>query len=161
MGRKIIMRGKGAQYVEIRAAGAAPGDDGREIVMEGDSVCYKEMAGVATVQEKTVVTEITTASPKHTPTLPDSLATAVAQVYWQRLKDAGFVDDDCMLLSTTTRLQTWYIAELFAEKLNVKRKWKLFQDFWNIKNLAQYKLRSQDIGELPARHEEIERIFGI
>lgn len=157
MSRKITMRGDRAQYVEMRAQ-AVP-DDGREIVMEGNNVCYKEMAGVATVEEQTIVAAAT-ATTKKVAALPDSLATAAAQIYWQRLKDAGFVDDNCMLLDTTTRQQTWVIAEMFAEKLKLENtKWKLFQDFWKIRNLAQDKKHSQEYGMPIPRLKDIAAVF--
>lgn len=43
MGRKITMRGMNAQYIEHRAADAAP-DNEREIIMEGDEAVYQEYA---------------------------------------------------------------------------------------------------------------------
>ncbi len=82
-----------------------------------------------------------------------------AIVYWERLKKKGFVDSECRLLSTTTRQQAMYIADLFAEKLNLTSKWKPFEQFWNIKNLAQEKYHFQEIGKSPARAKEIDAIF--
>lgn len=43
MGRKITMTGRNAQYIEHRAANAAPDND-REIRMEGDEAVYQEYA---------------------------------------------------------------------------------------------------------------------
>ena len=65
-----------------------------------------------------------------------------------------------MLLSTTSRQQAWVIAEMFAEKVKKDNmKWKLFQDFWNIRNLAQERNYSKASGLLPPRYNEIVRIF--
>lgn len=156
MNRTIEMTGRNLVYEEVRSGSVA--DDGRKVVMDGDNVRYKETVGVATVEEQTVVAEVEETATAGT--LPECLATEQALRYWQRLREAGFVDLSGQLLSTTTRLQAWYIAEQFAEKLDVKSvKWKLFQSFWNIKNLAQYKVRSQDSGKLPTRHEEIDKVF--
>ena len=166
MSRKIVMRGSSVQYKEMRAQ-ATP-DDGREILMEGDSVCYNEMDGVSAVEENTLVAAVkeytvlpeTTATARQTTPLPECLATAAAKVYWQRLKDAGFVDENCMLLSTTSRQQAWVIAEMFAERVKKDNmKWKLFQDFWNIRNLAQERNYSKASGLLPPRYNEIVMIF--
>lgn len=149
MARKITMRGDQAQYIERRAKDMP--DDDREIVMEGEHARYREYADVETAKVKAAAAGIA---------IPDMLATAVAQNYWQRLREAGFVDENCMLLQTTTRQQTWYIAELFAEKLQlVGVKWKPFQDLWNIRNLAQEKKHAQDTGLLPTRHEDIDAVF--
>ena len=150
------MAGKNLRYEERRSGRTA--DDGREIVMEGDNVCYKETAGVEEIEELTVTEEVDVAEVGGV--LPACLATERALVYWQRLREAGFVDQSGQLLGTTTRLQAWYIAELFAEKMGVENvKWKLFQGLWHVRNLAQYKVRSQDSGKLPARHKEIDEIF--
>ena len=89
----------------------------------------------------------------------DVLSSAEARKYWQRLKERGFVDGKCQLLPDTTRKQAMYIAELFSEKLNMKAKWKPFQDLWGISNLAQEKWDCQQTGVLPQRYKEIETFF--
>ena len=52
-----------------------------------------------------------------------------------------------------------YIADLFAEKLKLKVKWKFFEELWNIKNLAQEKWKMHQTGVLPTRYKDIYRIF--
>lgn len=168
------MRGGKVRYDEMCPKGVP--DDGRTVEMEGEEVVYREMAGVESIEEQVVeavvpevqavvervqtAVEAQPALPEAVRPLPEVLTTEQAMVYWQRLMAAGFVDDNCQLLPTTNRLQTWYIAEVFAEKLGMKAvKWKLFEDCWGVKNLAQYKLRSQDNGRLPARYDEIDRLF--
>lgn len=91
--------------------------------------------------------------------LTGPLASDEAKKYWQRLQQAGFVDSNCKLLQGTTRQQAMYIAEAFAEKLNLKTKWKPFQDLWGINNLAQEKWDMQQNGTLPSRYQEIDKIF--
>jgi hypothetical protein len=51
MGRKIVMTGKNAQYVEHRGINATPDND-REIRMEGDEAVYQEYAYGQTPQPK-------------------------------------------------------------------------------------------------------------
>lgn len=92
-------------------------------------------------------------------TANSALMTDKAVKYWQRLQKAGFVDSRYMLLETTTRQQAMYIAEPFAEKLGLKNKWKAFEQFWNIKNLAQEKTKFIDSGKFPFRSQEIDTIF--
>jgi hypothetical protein len=87
------------------------------------------------------------------------LFTAEAEPYWQALEEAGFVGKDRRLLPSTTRQQAMYIAEAFAQKLRLKTKWKLFQDFWGINNLAQERKKMEDTGKLPASAKEIDLIF--
>ena len=91
--------------------------------------------------------------------LPDVLATGVAMEYWRRLQKAGFVDDRYQLTSTTSRKQAMYIADVFSDKLQMRSKWKPFQELWHINNLAQEKWEMQETGKAPARSEEIDKIF--
>lgn len=80
-------------------------------------------------------------------------------VYWKRLQESHFVDNNFMLCADTSRKQAMYIADVFADKLKLKVRWKLFEDFWGIKKLAQEKWEMQQTGVLPTRYQEIDRIF--
>ena len=91
--------------------------------------------------------------------MPEVLASEKARVYWQRLMEQGFVDEYCHLLPDTSRQQAVLIAELFAEKLAIKTKWKTFEDFWGINNLAQERNKRTELGKLPSRSEDIGAIF--
>lgn len=95
-----------------------------------------------------------TTTPKKT-----KLTTDEAKKYWLRLQEAGFVDAKCGLMPETTRKQAMYIAELFAEKLGIKSKWKTFEELWGISNLAQEKWDMQETGSNPSRSKEIDKIF--
>lgn len=87
------------------------------------------------------------------------LTTDAAMKYWQRLQQAGFVDASCQLKPGITRKQAMYIAESFAERLGIKSKWKTFEQFWGISNLAQEKWNMQETGASPSRSKEIDKIF--
>jgi hypothetical protein len=91
--------------------------------------------------------------------LPDVLATGMAMKYWERLQQAGFVDEHYQLSPTTTRKQAMYIADVFSDKLQMRSKWKPFQELWHINNLAQEKWDMQETGKSPARSEDIDKIF--
>ena len=91
--------------------------------------------------------------------MPRELGTAEAMCYWQRLLEKGFVEKDFKLATKTTRKQAMYIAESFAEKLGLRSKWKLFQEFWGINGLAQEKWEMQQTGTMPTRYKEIDEIF--
>ena len=91
--------------------------------------------------------------------LSGPLATEKAMKYWRRLMEQKFVDKRFMLMESTTRQQAMYIAELFAEKMGIKSKWKTFEDLWGINNLAQEKQKCTDLGKLPARSDVIDKIF--
>ena len=88
-----------------------------------------------------------------------NLETDEAKKYWLRLEEAGFVNDKHKLKQETTRKQAMYIAELFAQKLGIKKKWKTFEQLWDIKNLAQEKWDMQETGMMPPRSKKIDKIF--
>ncbi len=87
------------------------------------------------------------------------LLTAEAQVLWQRLRDAGFiVADGYALAEGVSANQAAYIADRMAEKLRIKKKWKLFQLLWGIPNLGQLAGTWQQTGKLPPRYNEIDEL---
>jgi len=98
-------------------------------------------------------------APEQTVEQRTGLNSEVAMIYWQRLMDHGFVDENCKLKPETSRQQAMYIAEPFSGVLGLKSKWKEFEDFWGIKNLAQEKWTFQQTGMMPARYQEIDSIF--
>ena len=79
--------------------------------------------------------------------------------YWLRLQASGFVDETYQLLPDTTRKQAMYIADVFSERLQMRSKWKAFQDLWRINNLAQEKWEMQETGKTPARADEIDAVY--
>ena len=89
----------------------------------------------------------------------EGLTSEKAMKYWRRLMELGFVDQDRKLRPDTTRQQAMYIAEPFAEVLGLKNKWKKFEDFWGIKNLAQEKWIFQQTAIMPARYQEMDKVF--
>lgn len=102
-------------------------------------------------------------SPASNSGLPEdltSLFTPEAQVLWQRLRDEGFiVDDGYALAEGVSANQAAYIADRMAEKLQIKKKWKLFQQLWGIPNLAQLAGTWQQTGKLPPRSSDIDRLM--
>ena len=78
---------------------------------------------------------------------------------WQRLRDAGFImADGYALAEGVSANQAAYIADRMAEKLQIKKKWKLFQQLWGIPNLAQLAGTWQQTGKLPPRSSEIDKL---
>ncbi len=102
-------------------------------------------------------------SPASNSGLPEDLTglfTPEAQVLWQRLRDEGFiVADGYALAEGVSANQAAYIADRMAEKLQIKKKWKLFQQLWGIPNLAQLAGTWQQTGKLPPRSSDIDRLM--
>ena len=101
--------------------------------------------------------------PQSTGTVTEAMTelfTAEAQVLWQRLRDAGFiVADGYALAEGISANQAAYIADCMAERLQIKKKWKLFQQLWGIPNLAQLAGTWQQTGKLPPRSSEIDKLM--
>jgi hypothetical protein len=94
------------------------------------------------------------------PELPAELLTEEAQKYWKRLREAGFIVADGYALAEGISVnQATYIAICMAEKLNITKKWKVFQDLWGVKNMAQLSKNWEESGKLPPRSGEIDRLI--
>ena len=87
------------------------------------------------------------------------LLSEVAEVYWQRLEEKGFVDSRHRLIAETTRQQAMYIADNFADALKIKARWKPFESLWGIKNLAQEKWSHLETDNPIPRADEIKKCF--
>ena len=119
----------------------------------------KYMYKISLAQEEYKKLQATPQENEDNSLLPDVLATGIAINYWKGLQKAGFVDECYQLLPTTSRKQAMYIADVFSDKLQMRSKWKPFQELWHINNLAQEKWEMQETGKSPARSEEIDKIF--
>ena len=97
--------------------------------------------------------------PNIRPTSDHKVFSDKMQVYWQRLMQNGFVDSRYKLMPNTTRQQAMYIADRFAQKLQVKACWKPFEQLWGIKNLAQEKWAYLEKGNKPSRIDELDKCF--
>ena len=64
---------------------------------------------------------------------PAELQTEEARRLWDAARDAGWVDDDCQPL--LSRSLSALLADRMATLLNIQNKWKVFETFWNRKNM--------------------------
>ena len=64
---------------------------------------------------------------------PAELQTEEAQRLWDAARDAGWVDDGCQPL--LSRALSAVLADRMATLLNIQNKWKVFETFWNRKNM--------------------------
>ena len=84
--------------------------------------------------------------------VPACLRTPEAEELWQKLRDAGFIQPKgYQLAEGVSNNQATYIADRFAAKLQIKHKWKIFQELWDIRNMAQYAGNWNQTGKTPAR----------
>ena len=69
---------------------------------------------------------------------------------WQDRPQRERPDEATMIQERTDRM---------AEKLRIKKKWKLFQLLWGIPNLGQLAGTWQQTGKLPPRSSEIDKLL--
>ena len=90
--------------------------------------------------------------------LPEVLATDEAMVLWQKVQQAGYVDEHYQPL--LSRTQAALLADAMAERLGIKEKWKVFEGLWHRKymrsdyNLALSQQQSYEF------QGELKRLFG-
>ena len=107
-GNKIYVQGS---YIDIH--------DNENVYLSVDKAEVKMKDGVAPE----------TASPE----TPAELQTEEAQRLWDAARDAGWVDDNCQPL--LSRALSAVLADRMATLLNIQNKWKVFETFWNRKNM--------------------------
>lgn len=100
-----------------------------------------------------------TTNPNSIMMLPDELSTPNAMKIWDKAKKASWIKDDYSF--NGTKYQMAYAAEIMGTALNLKYKWKPFQNLWKCKNLAQTRYESKErIGKVE-RDKEIEEAFSL
>ena len=75
--------------------------------------------------------------------LPEVLRTEAAMALWEKVREAGFVDEDYQPL--LSRSQSAMLADAMAERLGIKEKWKVFEALWRRRNM--YKDYYQALGQ--------------
>lgn len=65
--------------------------------------------------------------------LPPVLSTEKAMTVWQKLQQAGYVDENYQ--PKLSRTQAAVLAKAVAEYLEIKNKWKVFEKLWNRKGM--------------------------
>ena len=89
--------------------------------------------------------------------LPKELDTDEAKEFFNKVIKAGFMDNNYKFVGTW--YQAAYFAEIAAEKLNLKCKWKYFQILWGYDKLAQTRRESKERFGKVDKQDEIDRLF--
>ena len=143
---------KGMKWDELR--------DPDNLRMMGYRVNYLRLSRPEIYDRFSVLLLIERLTPSSPKAAKDSILMSEQAIeYWKRLEEHGFVDAEFKLTKSTTRQQAMLIADIFAEQLGISSKWKTFERFWGIKNLAQEKYHFQEIGIISSREKEINSIF--
>ena len=65
--------------------------------------------------------------------LPEALSTEAAMALWEKVREAGYVDENYQPL--LSRSQSALLADEMAERLGIKEKWKVFETLWQRRNM--------------------------
>ena len=66
-------------------------------------------------------------------TLPEALSTEEARALWEKVQEAGYVDEHYQ--PKISRTQAALLANAMAKRLGIKEKWKVFEALWNRRNM--------------------------
>ena len=106
---------------------------GNKIYVQGSYIDVHDNENVYLSVDKAEVSMGQTVAKEAPATLPEELQTEEARRLWTAAKEAGWVDDDYQPL--LSRTMSAVLADRIATLLNIPNKWKVFETFWNRKNM--------------------------
>lgn len=89
--------------------------------------------------------------------LPSPLATPEAMILWQKAIDAGWVDEHYQPL--LSRTQAALLADAIAERLSIRDKWKVFEAFWDRKNMYNDYYKAMEQHQSLTFRDELKRLY--
>ena len=89
--------------------------------------------------------------------LPEVLASEEAMALWEKAQEAGYVDANYQPL--ISRTQAALLADMMAERLGIREKWKVFETLWKRNNM--YRDYYQALGQRKtlAFQDELKKMF--
>lgn len=93
---------------------------------------------------------------KDTP-LPPELSTPKAMALWQKAQAKGYVDANYQPL--ISRTQAALLADAMAERLGIRKKWKVFETLWNRKNMYRDYYKALNLHQSLTFQDKIKRLF--
>ena len=94
---------------------------------------------------------------KAPPILPPPLSIPEAMALWQKVQEAGYVDDNYQPL--ISRTQSALLADAMATRLGIRKKWKVFETLWNRKNMYRDYYKALNLQQSLAFQDEIKNLF--
>ena len=91
------------------------------------------------------------------PALPDVLSTEKAMALWRKVQAAGWIDGNYQPL--ISRTQAALLADMMAERLGIREKWKVFETLWNRKNMYRDYYKALNLQQSLAFQDEIKKLF--
>ena len=91
------------------------------------------------------------------PELPEPLATPEAMALWQKAQQAGYVNEHFQPL--LSRTLSAILAFEMAKRLAIKDKWKIFEAFWNRRNMYRDYYTSLNQNQSLEFREKLKAVF--
>ena len=91
------------------------------------------------------------------PELPAPLATPEAMVLWQKVQQADYVNEQFQPL--LSRPLSAILAFEMAKRLGIKDKWKIFEAFWNRRNMYRDYYTSLNQNQSLEFREKLKAVF--
>ena len=89
--------------------------------------------------------------------LPDVLATDEAMALWRKAQAAGWIDDNYQ--PKLSRTQAALLADVMAERLGIKEKWKVFEGLWHRKYMYHDYYRAMEQQQSLDFQDMLKRLF--
>ena len=89
--------------------------------------------------------------------LPDVLATDEAMALWRKAQAAGWIDD--IYQPKLSRTQAALLADVMAERLGIKEKWKVFEGLWHRKYMYHDYYRAMEQQQSLNFQDTLKRLF--
>ena len=101
--------------------------------------------------------DITSGKPVKDTLLPPELSTPKAMALWKKAQAVGYVDDNYQPL--ISRTQSALLADAMAEQLGICKKWKVFEAFWNRKNMYRDYYKALNLQQSLTFQDKIKQLF--
>ena len=90
-------------------------------------------------------------------TLPEALSTEEAMALWEKVQEAGYVDENYQ--PKISRTQAALLANAMAERLDIRNKWKTFEMLWNRKNMYRDYYKALNLQQSLVFQDKIKTLF--
>lgn len=93
--------------------------------------------------------------------LPSEFNTEEGRGWLEKLKQAGYLDSNFQLVNEKihTKARIALLAECLLEKVGASRKFKILENFWNVKGLSKQRYQSKEYVGKVKGGQEIEELF--
>jgi hypothetical protein len=94
---------------------------------------------------------------KTPPTLPPPLSSPEAMAIWQKVREAGYVDENYQPL--ISRTQSALLANAMATRLGIRKKWKVFETLWHRTKMYKDYYQALDQQQSLVYQDKLKQLF--